>query len=134
MGGRSKSSGGSSVPKASASGAMGMYDKMLGGQLGTIGNALGGLVDKGMQFMEDNPGKANFIRAIGGMPIQLDTPDSIQGFIDKYRPKEPPAPAAPAPYNVNDDMRARMGMGTPYDQYSQYGQYNPQRTSMFGGQ
>ena len=80
MGGRSKSSGGSSVPKASASGAMGMYDKMLGGQLGTIGNALGGLVDKGMQFMEDNPGKANFIRAIGGMPIQLDTPDTEKGL------------------------------------------------------
>ena len=125
MGGRSnRSSGGSSVPKASASGAMGMYDNMLGGQLGTISEAMGGLVDQGMQFMEDNPGKHNFIRAIGGMPIQLDTPGFMQDFIDRYRPEEP---VQPEPYDINEDMRIRMGMGTPY------GPYSPQRTSMFGG-
>ena len=113
------------MPKATEAGAMGMYNNMLGSQLGVIGDTFSNMVDQGMQFMEDNPGKANFIRAIGGLPIQLDTPDFMQTFIDKYQPKEP---AAPAPYDVNDDMRARMGMGTPY------GQYSPQRTSMFGGQ
>ena len=131
MGGRSKKSSGGSVPKATESSTVNMYNNLLGGQLGVIGDALGGMVNHGMQLMENNPGKANFIRAIGGMPIQMDTPDFMQSFIDKQRPKEP---AAPAPYNVNDDMRARMGMGTPYGQYSQYGQYNPHRTSMFGGQ
>ena len=132
MGGRSiKSSGSSSLPKATEAGAMGMYNDLLGGQLGVIGDAFGGMLQQGMQWMDDNPGKANFMKAVGGMPIQLDRPDFMQEFIKKYGTQEPASLEAPTPYNVNDDMRARLGMGSPMGQYGQYGV--PTRAGMFGG-
>ena len=68
---------------------MGMYNSLLGGQLGIIGETLGGLIEHGQKAMESNPAMANFMRAVGGQPIELDTPDVLAEFVAKYKPQEP---------------------------------------------
>ena len=107
----------------------GMQQDLANKQMGSMLPIFADLVKNGQSLFGSNP-MMNFMGAMFGQPIKLDTPDFLQGFIDKYNPPEQPvAPPAPQqqPYNINDDMRARMGMGSPY------GQYGPQRTSMFGG-
>lgn len=95
-------------------------------QLSHVMPAFGEMVKGAMGSFADNP-VANFMGAALGMPIQMQTPEFLEEFINKYRPQEPAAaPQAPQqqPYNVNDDMRARMGMGSPYGAYGPYGQPN----------
>jgi hypothetical protein len=85
----------SKLPPATAEGANKMYQTMLGGQLGVLGDTLGGLVESGNKFMESNPAAANFIRAVGGQPMQFETPDFLKGMADKYNPPKPePTPTA----------------------------------------
>ena len=145
MGGRSSSGGGGSTEQKTNStmsslskkaGSLGEaaqgYGNLQTAMLGSIFPAFGEVVKGGMESFGQNP-VANMMGAAFGLPIQMQTPEFAQNFIDKYSPQEPaqaPAQQAPQPYDVNDDMRARMGMGTPY---GQYGQYGPQRNSMFGG-
>ena len=142
MGGRSKSSSGANTQQQTNStmsslsrqaGKLGEaaqgYGNLQTALVGQMFPAFGEMVKGGMESLGQNP-MANIMGAALGMPIQMETPEFAQNFIDKYRPEEPTAAPQQQPYNVNDDMRARMGMGTPY---GQYGQYGPQRNSMFGG-
>jgi hypothetical protein len=69
-----------------------MFNSMFGKQMGALGDVLGGLIENGQSMMSDNPALANFTRAIGGQPMQFQTPDFLQGMKDKYDPQ----PAAPA--------------------------------------
>lgn len=127
MGGRSrKSSGSGSAGKTDAKSSMSMYNGLLGGQLGTIGETLGGLISHGQKFMEDNPAAANFIRAVGGQPMKFDAPDFIQDLKDRGAQTSPEeaarqgvSPQGPAwsynipgrrnfstgLFNINDHMR-----------------------------
>lgn len=66
-----------------------MYTGMLGGQLGVIGDTLGGLIEHGQNMMADNPGMANFVRAVGGQPMQFETPDFLSGLADKFKSEQP---------------------------------------------
>jgi hypothetical protein len=111
------------------------YGNLQTAMVGQMFPAFGELIKGGMESMQSNP-MGQFMGAALGLPIQMETPGFIDDFISKYRPPEQPvaSPQQQQPYNVNDDMRARMGNGSPYGQYGPYGQYNPQRTSMFGGQ
>ena len=139
MGGRSSSNSGSTQQATQNSmnnlrgqattndEAMKLQGNLQTTMLNSMFPAFGEMVKGGFDMMNSNPGMKLFGHAMG-LPIQMETPDFMQSFIDKYRPEEPVQPAQPEPYDINDDMRRRMGMGTPY------GQYSPQRTSMFGGQ
>ena len=104
------------------------YGNLQTAMMGQIFPAFGEMVGGAMKSFGENP-MANFMGAALGMPIQMETPDFVQSFVDKYKPQEPATPVeqAPQPYNVNDDMRMRMGMGGPY------GQYNINRPGLFGG-
>ena len=154
MGGKSKkSSGGTSATtsstmdglskKASTFGdAAKGYGNLQTAMVGQMFPAFGELVKGGMESMQNNP-MGKFMGAALGLPIQMETPGFIDDFISKYRPPETPAEQPPQPYNVNDDMRARMGMGGPTGPYGgqqpqmgigqppqPMGQYNPYN---FGG-
>jgi len=140
MGGRSKTSSNSDTSTTTSStmnnlskGASTLGDAAKGyGNLQTalVGQmfpAFGELVKGGMQSFGERP-MANFMGAALGMPIQMETPGFIDDFISKYRPEQPAAQQPQQPqqpqYNVNDDMRARMGMGgSPYGQYNQQNPY-----------
>ena len=86
------------LPPVTADTTAKMYGGMLGTQLGVVGDVLGGLIENGNKFMENNPAAANFIRAAGGMPMQFETPDFLKGLREKYgpAPEEQPAPQQPA--------------------------------------
>ena len=99
------------------------YGNLQTAMIGQMFPAFGELVKGGMESMQSNP-MGKFVGAALGLPIQLETPGFIDDFISKYRPPEEPAEQAPQVYNVNDDMRARMGMGSPYGAYGPYGQPN----------
>lgn len=102
------------LPPATAEGTKKMYSGMLGEQLGVIGDTLGGLIESGNKFMEQNPAAANFIRAVGGQPMQFDTPDFLKGMMDKYNPPAPEPTPQPQPeqqmpawmQHVNPQQRA----------------------------
>ena len=101
------------------------YGNLQTALVGQMFPAFGEMVKGGMQSFGENP-MANFMGAALGMPIQMETPGFIDDFINKYRPEQPAAqqPQQPQVYNVNDDMRARMGMGgSPYGQYNQQNPY-----------
>ena len=135
MGGKSKSSGGGSSTSATTSSTMNNlskgaskfgdaakgYGNLQTAMIGQMFPAFGELVKGGMESMQSNP-MGKFVGAALGLPIQLETPGFIDDFISKYRPPEEPAEQAPQVYNVNDDMRARMGMGGPTGPYGPYGQ------------
>ena len=141
MGGRSKSSSSNNSSQTSSTMAnlknqgvsnekvAGMQQDMANQQMSNVGGVVSSLIKDGMEMFGQNP-MMNIMGGFLGMPIQLQTPSALEDFIAKYRPQEPQQPQQPQPYNVNDDMRARMGMGSPYG----VGQYSvPNRTSMFGG-
>lgn len=92
-------------------------------QLGTIFPAFGEMVQGGMGLFGSNP-IANLVGGMMGMPINLETPDFAQAFIDKYKKPEEqaqlPDEQMPQVYNVNDDMRQRLMGVKPYGQ-SRYG-------------
>lgn len=141
MGGRSKSKSRSSSNNTVNTGALTQQGatqqaQQMGGaaqhqqnlqnsQLSHVMPAFGEMVRGAMGSFADNP-MASFMGAALGMPIQMQTPGFIDEFVNKYRPQEPETPVeqAPQPYNVNDDMRARMGIGSPYGTYGPYGQPN----------
>ena len=144
MGGRSKSSSSNtsgatqSTMNGLAKGAVsnekvaGMQQGMADRQMGSMLPVFSEMVQSGQSMFGSNP-MMKFMGGMMGLPIQIQTPDFLSEFINKYNPPEPQQPEQPQqpqPYNVNDDMRRRMGMGSPYGA----GQYSvPSRTSMFGG-
>ena len=145
MGGRSKkSSGGSSSPKATEAGATGMYNNILGGQLGTIGDALGGMIEHGQKLMEDNPAAANFIRAAGGQPMQFEAPQLVKDLRDRGAAVSPAEAARqnpqPTPENpswmqfVNPEQRARYNQYTGVTQPSQFNINDFMRNQKLGRQ
>ena len=83
------------LPPVSAKDSNSMYTGILGGQLGAMGDTLGGLIENGQKMMSGNPAMANFVRAVGGQPVQFETPDFLFGLADKFK-SEQPQPAAPA--------------------------------------
>lgn len=119
----------SKLPPATAQGTQNMYNSLLGGQLGTIGETLGGLIDHGQQMMGNNPGMANFLRAVGGQPMQFETPQMIKDLQAKAEELQAPAQEqqqaqaapqqmlpysngifSPGQFNINDYMR-RQNLG-----------------------
>jgi len=145
MGGKSKkSSGGSSVPKATESSTVGMYNNLLGGQLGTIGDTLGGLIEHGQKFMESNPAAANFIRVAGGQPMQFEAPGFIKDMRDRAAALSPAEAARqnpqPTPENpswmqfVSPEQRARYDQYTGVTQPSQFNINDFMRNQKLGGQ
>lgn len=88
-------------------------------QLGAMFPAFGEMVQGGYGTLQENP-VANLIGGMFGLPIQMETPDFAQSFIDKYRKPQEQLPVEQTPYNVNDDMRQRLSGVTPYGQ-SRYG-------------
>jgi len=143
MGGKSKSSSPNtsgatqSTMNGLAKGAVsnekvaGMQQGMADRQMGSMLPVFSEMVQSGQSLFGSNP-MMNFMGAMFGQPIQTQTPDFLSEFIQKYNPPEPqqPQPQQPQPYNVNDDMRRRMGMGSPYGA----GQYGiPNMTSIRGG-
>ena len=134
MGGRSNKSSGSSTGETTTSTMDGLagkaskfgdaakgYGNLQTAMMGQMFPAFGELVKGGMESMQGNT-MGKFMGAALGLPIQMETPGFIDDFISKYRPPEQPAEQQPQPYNVNDDMRARMGMGSPTGPYGPYGQ------------
>lgn len=81
----------SKLPPVTAQSTQNMYKDMLGGQLGIMGEALGGLIDHGQQAMAGNPGMANFMRAVGGQPMQFETPQMIKDLQAKAQELQAPA-------------------------------------------
>ena len=125
MGGKSKSSssntsgmtsstmGNLAKGRVSNEKVAGMQQGMADRQMGSMLPVFSEMVQNGQSMFGSNP-MMKFMGGMMGMPIQMQTPDFLSGFIDKYRPQEPQQPQQPQPYNVNDDMRRRMGMGSPY--------------------
>ena len=99
--------------------AVGHQQGLQNSQMSQVMPAFGQMIGGAMESFGSNP-MMNMIGAAFGMPVQMQTPDFIQDFIDKYSPQEPATPVeqAPHPYNINDDMRMRMGMGGPYQPYA----------------
>ena len=145
MGGRSGSSSGSTQQATQDSmdnlrgqattndEAMKLQGNLQTSVLNSMFPAFGEVVQGGLQMMNSNPGMKAFGHAMG-MPIELEAPDFIQSFIDRYRPQEPVQPAQrtqPEPYDINEDMRRRMNPGQNMNPYGvnpsmNYGeQYGP---------
>jgi hypothetical protein len=98
-----------------------------GALLQTAFPAFGEMLKGGMDTMNSNPAMKLFGSAMG-LPIQMETPDFMQGFIDKYRP-QPEQPQQPAQqFNINDHMRQQMN---PNQNMNPYG-VNPNMN--YGGQ
>jgi hypothetical protein len=98
----------SKLPPATAASTQKMYNSLLGGQLGVIGETLGGLIDNGQKMMSDNPALANFMRAAGGQPMQFETPDFLKDLAAKAMPQEPAAPVEQAPQQAEPQWMANM--------------------------
>ena len=65
-------------------------------QLGAIFPAFGEMVQGGMGTFGSNP-IASLVGGMMGMPIQMETPDFAQAFIDKYRKPQEQMPVEQAP-------------------------------------
>ena len=137
MGGRSKSkssSGGSSasgnmdsamekLPPVSGKDSAGLFNGMFSQQMGALGDVLGGLIENGQSMMSDNPALANFTRAVGGMPMEFETPSFVKELQAKYGPKdEPAAPAAPAAPQQEPQWMANMTPEMKQRYYANQGQ------------
>lgn len=93
---------------------MGLQGNLQANLLNTMLPGFGAMVKDGMQSFGSNP-MANVMGAMFGQPMQMQTPDFLSAFIDKYKPVEEEEPtqqqqfgAMPtgAPqFNVNDYMR-----------------------------
>lgn len=111
------------LPPVSAKDSNSMYKGMLGGQLGVIGDTLGGLIENGQKMMSDNPGMANFIRAAGGQPMQFETPDFLSGLADKFKSEQPQPNAAPAQQQQQEPQwMANLSPEMKQRYYAQQGQ------------
>ena len=129
MGGRSKSSSSSTSGSTANSGQMmkeagKAQQNLQGALLQTAFPAFGEMLKGGMESMNSNPAMKLFGSAMG-LPIQMETPEFMQGFIDKYRP-QPEQP--PQQFNINDHMRQQMN---PNQNANPYG-VNPNMN--YGGQ
>ena len=137
MGGRSKnksSSGGSSaegnmdsamkkLPPVSGKDSAGLFNGMFSQQMGALGDVLGGLIENGQQMMSDNPALANFTRAVGGMPMQFETPGFVKDLQAKYGPAdEPAAPAASSAPQQEPQWMANMTPEMKQRYYANQGQ------------
>lgn len=130
--GQNMSTAMSKLPPATAESTTNMYNNLLGGQLGVIGETLGGLIEHGQNMMADNPGMANFMRAVGGQPMQFETPQMIKDLQAKAESLQAPAqPAEPAQAAPQQQMPPWASQLTP-QQYQRYqnmqqkrGQYSP---------
>ena len=99
----------SKLPPATAASTTSMYNNLLGGQLGVIGETVGGMIEQGHKMMADNPGMANFMRAVGGQPMQFETPQMIKDLQAKAESLQAPAqPAEPAQAAPQAPMPAWM--------------------------
>jgi hypothetical protein len=132
MGGRSKSSSSSTSGSTANSGQLmkeagKAQQNLQGALLQTAFPAFGEMLKGGMEAMNSNPAMKLFGSAMG-LPIQMETPEFMQGFIDKYRP-QPEQPQQPAQqFNINDHMRQQMN---PNQNMNPYG-VNPNMN--YGGQ
>lgn len=68
------------LPPVSAKDSGNMYNSMLGGQLGIIGELLGPLIQGGQQMMQSNPGLANFMANTGQQVQQMEQPQWLTDF------------------------------------------------------
>lgn len=101
---------------------------MQASMLGTMFPAFGAMVQDGMKSFSQNP-MAPFVGAAMGQPIAVQTPEFLSEFINKYKAEQEPVAPTPveqAPFDINQDMQQRFGMG-----YSPYG--NNYNAGLFRG-
>ena len=89
--------GGTAVKGAAQQGSMmngaaQHQQNLMGSILGTAMPAFGELIKGGMQQMNSNP-MYQAMGAMMGMPVQMDSPQWIDDFIQKHTPTEPTGPA-----------------------------------------
>jgi len=131
MGGRSKSSSSNNSSQTSSTMAnlknqgvsnekvAGMQQSLANSQLGSILPIFSEMVQSGQGMFGSNP-MMNVMGAMFGQPIQMQTPDFLSEFIQKYNPPAPEQPTQEQlygkiptmpngqPFNINDHMRNRF--------------------------
>ena len=97
---------------------MAQQQQMANGQIGNVGSGMSQMVQAGQQMLGQNP-MMNILGGMMGMPVQIQAPEFMQDFINKYRPQPEPTqeqqfgpmpnqmPAGPngQPFDINDHMR-----------------------------
>ena len=119
MGGRSKSSSSntsgatqstmSNLAKDRVSNDVvaGMQQDMANKQMGSMLPIFAELVKNGQGMFGSNP-MMSLLGGMFGQPTQVQTPDFLREFIDKYNPPEPQQPQQPQPTQMPNYMN---GMG-----------------------
>ena len=89
--------------------AVGHQQGLQNSQMSHVMPAFGQMIGGAMESFGSNP-MMNMIGAAFGMPVQMQTPDFIQTFIDKYKPQEPVEPVAqPQQPQVSNPNRGMFG-------------------------
>ena len=103
---------------------MAQQQQMANGQMGNVASGMSEMVQAGQQMFGQNP-MMNILGGMMGMPVQMQTPDFLQNFIQKYQPpQQPEQPQQPTqeqqfgpmphemvtrpngrPFNINEYMR-----------------------------
>ena len=120
MGGKSRSSsstqstqGGmtNGAHKVSNEAVAGMQQDLKNSQMSDVTSGFGAMLQDAKGMFGQNP-MMNLMGGMLGMPIQMETPDAMADFINKYRkPEQSPQAQQPQqqpqqqPFNVNDYMR-----------------------------
>lgn len=107
MGGKSKSKSSSSSTSSSTNNTFnqmagnaqsnstvaGLQDNLQNNMMGDLLGGFGAMVQDGMQSFGDNP-MMNLMGGMMGMPVEVQTPDFLNDFIEKYQNREPSQPVA----------------------------------------
>ena len=87
------------LPPTSAATSGGMFNSMMGGQMGAIGEMLSPLISGANQQMADNPGFQNFMKETGQKIKGAEQPEwltqfseAAKGLGEKFRPSQPEMP------------------------------------------
>lgn len=131
MGGRSKSRSSNTSGQTSSTMAnlrnqgvsnervAGMQQDLVNRQMGSILPIFSEMVKNGQGMFGSNP-MMGLMGSMFGMPIQMQTPDFLSEFIQKYNPPAPEQPTQEQlygkiptlpngqPFNINDHMRNRF--------------------------
>ena len=89
------------LPPTSAATSGGMFNSMMGDQLGAMGEGIASLISGGTQQMNDNPAFRNFAQKTGQKIQGFEQPQWLTDFAEKARgwapqqPQQPPAEGQP---------------------------------------
>jgi hypothetical protein len=112
-GATSSTMGNLSKNRVSNEAVAGMQQGLANSQLGSTLGVVDALVRNGHQMFGDNIGM-KIMGGMFGMPIQMQTPDFLSEFINKYNPPEPQQPQQPQPPQMPNYMggMGQTGIGT----------------------